>query len=153
MHRVEKMKDQLIDIAVQQLAKGTDKVNTQEMGLVVDMIKDLCCAERECAETEYYEAVTEAMGEPGRYGYPGGRGGRTGRRGYEGMMPEDPDDRMGYANQYGRNWPANPSNRRRNRRRGYSDDSMDNLRSMMDEADPERRRQLMRDIEDMMREM
>ena len=60
---------------------------------------------------------------------------------------------MGYKNQYG-NWPANPANRRRRmRRRGYSEESVENLRQMMEEADPERKRQLKQDLEELMREM
>ena len=151
MHRLERMKDQLIELASQQLAKGADKVSTQEMGMVIDMIKDLCCAEREAAETEYYEAVTEAMGDSGRYGYAddrADRGGRRGRKGYD-MMPDGPDDRMGYRNSKGQ-YARGP---RRGRRMGYSEDAMENLRTMMEDADPERRRQLMRDLEDLMREM
>ena len=151
MHRVEKMKDQLIELASQQLAKGADKVNTQEMGMVVDMIKDLCCAEREAAETEYYECVLDSMEDPDRYGYEpsyGSSRSRGGRRGYEDMMPEEPD-RMGYRNSKGQYAKAP----RRMRRRGYSDESVENIRAMMEEADPERRKQLKRDLENLMREM
>lgn len=157
MHRVARMKDQLLELASKQLAQGAEKVDTQEMGMVVDMIKDLCCAEKDAAEADYYESVVDAMEEGGRYGYEPSRSnrsnvGRGGRQGYD-MTPDEPDDRMGYANQYGRNWPANPSNRRRMRRRGYSDESVENIRSMMEDADPERRKQLKKDLEELMREM
>lgn len=145
MHRVSKMRDQLIELASQQLAQGADKVDAREMGMVVDMIKDLCCAEKDAAEADYYESVVDAMDEP------------YGRRGYEpSKMPRagyDSDGRMGYANQYGSNWPANPKNRRRMRRRGYSDESIENLRAMMEDADPDRRKQLKQDLEDLMSEM
>lgn len=60
---------------------------------------------------------------------------------------------MGYRNQYG-NWPANPANRRRRmRRRGYTEESVENIRSMMEEADPARREQLKHDLEELMREI
>lgn len=60
---------------------------------------------------------------------------------------------MGYRNRYG-NFPADPKNRRRRMRRsGYSEESTDNTRQMMEDADPERKRQLKRDPEDPMSEM
>lgn len=64
----------------------------------------------------------------------------------------DSEGRTGYRNQYG-NFPANPKNRRRMRRSGYSEESIDNIRQMMEDADPERKRQLKRDLEGLMSEM
>ncbi|MBO9161981.1 MAG: hypothetical protein J7E10_13700 [Escherichia coli] len=58
----------------------------------------------------------------------------------------DGDGRMGYRNRYGHH-------RRRMRRSGYSEESIDNIRQMMEDADPERKRQLKRDLEDLMSEM
>lgn len=43
--------------------------------------------------------------------------------------------------------------RSRMRRRGYTEESVENIRSMMEEADPARREQLKRDLEELMREM
>lgn len=69
------------------------------------------------------------------------------------MMRDGGDnDRMGYKNQYG-NWPANPKNRRRMKRRGYSEESIENIRQLVEEADPARREQLKRDLQDLMQEM
>lgn len=63
----------------------------------------------------------------------------------------DGEGRMGYRNQYG-NFPANPKNRRRRMRRsGYREESIDDLRQMMEDADPERK--LKRDLEELMSEM
>lgn len=165
VHKICKMKDKLCDYAYQQMERGLDQVDTHEMGMVVDMIKDLAEAEKSCLEADYYESVVEAMEEGGgRYGYDdqggrsGSQGGRSGgRSGYHSRMMEEEDDgeggRMGYRNQYG-NWPANPSNRRRRmRRRGYTEESVENLRQMMEEADPARREQLKKDLEELMREM
>lgn len=73
-----------------------------------------------------------------RHGYDG-RGGNAGGR-------------RGYRNQYG-NFPANPKNRRRMRRSGYGEEPIDDIRQMMEDADPERKRRLERDLEDLMPEM
>src|SRR5699024_5848596 len=99
-------------------------------------------AEKSCMEADYYESVVEAMEEGGdRYGYDGGgssgggsREGSGGRSGYHMGSSDGEGGRMGYKNQYG-NWPANPANRRRRmRRRGYTEESVENIRSMMEEA-------------------
>lgn len=146
-----KMKDKLCEYAHQQMQQGLDRVDTREMGAVIDMIKDLAEAEKSCVEADYYESVVEAMEDGGRYGYDEG-GSPGGRPGYHMESPDGEGGRMGYRNQYG-NWPANPKNRRRMRRRGYAEESVENIRSMMEEADPARREQLKRDLEELMREM
>lgn len=156
IQKICKMKDKLCDYASHQMERGLDQVDTREMGMVVDMIKDLAEAEKSCLEADYYESVVEAMEEGGdRYGYDGG-GSSGGSRGHSGYRMESSDGeggRMGYKNQYG-NWPANPANRRRRmRRRGYTEESVENIRSMMEEADPARREQLKHDLEELMREM
>lgn len=161
VHKICKMKDKLCDYASQQMERGLDNVDTREMGMVVDMIKDLSEAEKACLEAEYYDTVIDAMDSGSdRYGYTGQGGsgdGRSGNRsGYRDpyMMEEDGEGgRMGYRNQYG-NFPANPKNRRRRMRRsGYSEESIENLRQMMEDADPERKRQLKNDLEELMQEM
>lgn len=161
MHRIKKMKEKLIEEA-QNRMQNMDGGSIEQMGQIVDMIKDLSEAEKACLEAEYYDTVIDAMdGESDRYGYPGqggsGGGGRSGgRSGYRDsyMMDEDGEGgRMGYRNQYG-NFPANPKNRRRRMRRsGYSEESIENLRQMVEDADPERKRQLKQDLEELMREM
>lgn len=159
--KICKMKDKLCEYAHQQMQQGLDRVDAREMGAVIDMIKDLAEAEKSCMEADYYESVVEAMEEGGdRYGYDGGgpsgggsREGSGGRSGYRMESSDGEGGRMGYKNQYG-NWPANPANRRRRmRRRGYTEESVENIRSMMEEADPARREQLKRDLEELMREM
>lgn len=153
--KICKMRDKLCEYAHQQMQQGLDRVDTSEMGAVIDMIKDLAEAEKACMEADYYDSVVEAMDGGDRYGYDpqGGRssvGRPGGGRRHEAM---DDGDRMGYKNQYG-NWPANPANRRRRmRRRGYSEESVENLRQMMEEADPERRKQLKKDLEELVDEM
>ena len=168
MQRLHMMKDKLIKEA-QNRMDNLDGGSIEQMGQIIDMIKDLSEAEKACLEAEYYDTVIDAMdGESDRYGYPGqggsgsgrggsGGGGRSGgRSGYRDpyMMEEDGEGgRMGYRNQYG-NFPANPKNRRRRMRRsGYSEESIENLRQMMEDADPERKRQLKNDLEELMQEM
>lgn len=47
------------------------ELRTEEVGMVVDMIKDLAQVEKDCMEACYYESVVEAMGGEleGRSGY------------------------------------------------------------------------------------
>ena len=156
MHRITRMKDRLIEEA-QSRMENLDGGSIEQMGQIIDMIKDLAETEKACMEADYYDSVVEAMDGEDRYGYDpqGGRSGvgrSSGGRRYE-SMDDGEGGRMGYKNQYG-NWPANPANRRRRmRRRGYSEESVENLRQMMEEADPERKRQLKQDLEELMREM
>lgn len=42
---------------------------------------------------------------------------------------------------------------RRPRRSGYTEESVENIRQMMEDADPERKRQLKQDLEELMQEM
>lgn len=66
---MEKLKDlseikhDLIDAVKAEVAKGLKEVDTEELGEVVDMIKDLAEAEKACIEACYYETVTDAMTE------------------------------------------------------------------------------------------
>ena len=156
MHRIKRMKEKLIEEA-QSRMQNMDGGSIEQMGQIVDMIKDLSEAEKACLEAEYYDGVIDAMEEGGRYGYDGQGSNAGGRQGYREpyMMDGDGDGegRMGYRNQYG-NFPANPKNRRRRMRRsGYSEESIDNIRQMMEDADPERKRQLKHDLEELMSEM
>lgn len=57
------LKDKLMCAAKQEMAKGIVNVNTQEMGAVVDMIKDLADAEEKCWKACYYKKIVEAMDE------------------------------------------------------------------------------------------
>lgn len=54
MENLKKMKECLVGLVEEQVYGNLDKVNTQELGEVVDMIKDL-------SETIYYCTITEAM--------------------------------------------------------------------------------------------
>lgn len=150
MHRIKKMKEKLIEEA-QNRMDNLDGGSIEQMGQIIDMIKDLSEAEKACLEAEYYDSVIDAMDGDGRYGYDD-RGDSGNRQGYrESYMMDDRNDRMGYRDSKGR-YARNP-NRRRMRRSGYSEESIENLRQMMEDADPERKRQLKQDLEELMREM
>lgn len=154
MHRIAKIKEKLIQEAISRM-ESMDGGSIEQMGQIVDMIKDLSAAEKYCLEADYYDAVVDAMDGDDRYGYDGeprsgrryvGKSGGGRRYGY----PDDGDDRMGYRDSKGRY--STRSNRRR-MRRGYSDDSVENIRQMMQDADPDRRKQLKKDLEELMDEM
>ena len=96
--RIHDMVEKLTKCTEMELEKGIENVDTEEMGEVVDMIKDLC-------EAEYYAKVIKAMDEhdfdnaeeimdDGRRGYrgqPRDSRGRYMRRGYEEMMGYMPE--------------------------------------------------------------
>lgn len=57
------MQEKLIDGANAEFSKGLQCVDTQEAGAVVDMIKDLCDAEKNLYKACYYKTVIKAMDE------------------------------------------------------------------------------------------
>lgn len=158
MHELYEMKDKLIREASQQFANGIQSINTHEMGEVIDMIKDLAEAEKACAEAEYYESVVDAMEDQdgwSRYGYDPGRDGRGYQQSYAMMDRDQGQDRMGYRDSKGR-YSTKANARRSGRmggRSGYSEESIDNLREIMQDADPARREQLKKDLQQLMSEM
>ena len=93
-------------------AKGFHCMDTEETGEVVDMIKDLADAEKNCYKAEYYKTIVEAMEEADeeeeammklamreRMGYTPHRSGSTGRYtsrpGYVPMWMMDDEDFVG----------------------------------------------------------
>lgn len=117
--------------------KGADRMNIQEVGMLTDAVKDLAEAEKSCWEAEYYMTVTNAM-EDGSMGYDGmgysGRGGMQGGYGYRGQRR----DSMG---RY--------SSRGYTRNRYGHDDMMQEMRQMMDGADPQERERLKQQLRQM----
>lgn len=146
MHRLAKMKDKLIEEA-QSRMEAMDGGSIEQMSQIIDMIKDLSEAEKACLEAEYYDSVVEAM-EDGNYGSRGGYRASEGYRG-DGYSGRDGYDRMGYRNAQGQ-YAKKP---RRMRRSGYSDESIENVRMLMEEADPARKKQLKADLQELMSEM
>lgn len=66
-----KIKCKLTSAVTSEVEKGLEHVDVTELGEVIDMIKDLAEAEKDCYKAVYYKTVTEAMEEEsdGRYGY------------------------------------------------------------------------------------
>ncbi len=102
---LKEFKESLLECCKAEAAKkGLDCVDTQELGEVVDMIKDLAEAEKSCMEALYYQKVTEAMlsYEEPRYGYNQNRSATTGQymsRGSSSMGGRDGNSgggRMGF---------------------------------------------------------
>lgn len=57
--RIHEMEEKLTEIALCEINKGIECVNTAEMGAVIDMIKDLACAEKEAREAKKMEKEEE----------------------------------------------------------------------------------------------
>lgn len=58
---MEKIKDCLLDVVHEQLVHGIDNVDAEELGAVVDMIKDIAQATKYCSEKKYYDSVATSM--------------------------------------------------------------------------------------------
>lgn len=59
--RIHAMKESLTEWAKAEIDKGAACVCTAEMGQVIDMIKDLAQAEKDCYEAKYYKEIHESM--------------------------------------------------------------------------------------------
>jgi hypothetical protein len=106
--------------------------------MMIDDIKDLAEAEKACWEASYYRAVTEAM-EDGQMGYDGGMG-RQGR-GYRRGNGQDGQGNQGRG--YRRGYRGRDSMGRYTSRKGYGNqDMMQEVRQMMETADPQEREQM-----------
>lgn len=57
--RIHEMEEKLTEIALCEINKGIECVNTAEMGAVIDMIKDLACAEKEAREAKEMQKEEE----------------------------------------------------------------------------------------------
>lgn len=95
-------------------AVGEQRMDTDEIGMLADVVKDLSEAEEKCWEAEYYKSVTKAMGEQSM-GYEGGMGYDGNMMGYE--------NNMGYDGQQGyrQGYRGRDSMGRYTSRRGYAD--------------------------------
>ena len=155
MRRIERMEDKPIEEAQSRL-QNMDGGSIEQMGRIIDMIEDLSEAGKSRLEAEHCDSAIDAMGNGRRYGYDGQGGNAGGRQGYREpyIMDDDGDGegRMGHRNRYG-NFPADPKSRRRMRRSGCSEGSIDDIRQMTEGADPGRKRQPKRDLEGLMPEM
>lgn len=61
--RVEKLCGHILDRIDHVVAAkgGIDRVNVNELGELVDMVKDLAEAKEKCRKARYYEVVTQHM--------------------------------------------------------------------------------------------
>lgn len=159
-HKIFEIKKKLIDEVESEIERmGSIKnIDTRELGMVIDMIKDLAEAEEKCWKACYYKSVVEAMemstgGNIERIGYMPEESGMirsNTNMGYQGSM--------GYQN-YGGSHQSGGSTGYSNRmgsmggRSGYSDQSIQNIKQMMEAADPQRREQLKQDLMRMMQEV
>lgn len=140
MHEVEEkvkklgeLKEKIVCCFESELNKGINNIDTNEAGEVVDMIKDLAEAEKDCWKAFYYKTVVKAMKEqeeekkryddmPSGYNhmhYANGRFAPSGSGHYvRGFMPEfmmngyDDEEiyeRMGYSSGNGRGGSSNNS--------------------------------------------
>lgn len=127
--KIYEIKNKLIEQVEKDMRERPDRVD----GEMIDMIKDLAEAEKNCWEADYYRAVTEAMEGEGGSGYSGGGSSRGGSSGGS----------SGWQNQYG-------SGRNSGGRRGYDgtnhmmgyQDAMDTMRHYMRNSDPVERERM-----------
>lgn len=158
--KIFEIKKKLIEEVESEIERmgSVKNMDTRELGMVVDMIKDLAEAEEKCWKACYYKSVVEAMemsagGNIERMGYmPEESGmvhsntnmGYQGSMGYQGQGGgQRGGGSMGYSNRMGS----------MGGRGGYSDQSIQNIKQMMEVADPQRKEQLKQDLMRMMQEV
>lgn len=66
MNKLCDMKAELACLAKEALSGDVESVDAKELGEVVDMIKDIYEAEKDCAKAKYYKTVVKAMDENSR---------------------------------------------------------------------------------------
>lgn len=136
---IKKMCEKLMDAVNHELDKGIENVNAEELGEVIDMIKDLYEAKEKMVKACYYKQIMEAM-EESEYGEDYDEDGPMddGRRGYRGQ----PRDSMGrFMSRRGR------GGRGRGGRRGYEEPMYRMTPEMYREHDPEYYRDLDREMQ------
>lgn len=130
----------LKQIAQDMREKGASRIDPQ----MVDMVKDLASAEKDCWEAEYYRSVAEAMegGSGAQMGYSGMYGMQQGSRS-EGMRSgAQSGTQSGYRDSMGRY-----------ARRGYDmgyQEHIDALKMEMQNADPQRREMMANELRSLM---
>ena len=62
VENIYELKNEILQIVRDELAdKGPEHVDVEQMGMMVDMVKDLAESEKNCWKAEYYRSVSEAM--------------------------------------------------------------------------------------------
>lgn len=180
LNKVTEMKNTLICWAKNEIAKGCETCCTEELGEVIDMIKDLTETEEKCVKTMYYMNINEAMDEydDDRYGYnsrryasgqyaPAGKG----HLGYietpHMTMPhrsQSGNIRSGYYSQpfedfrmAKRNYTQSGSESDKKRMHDHANEhimnSVDSIREMWKDADPELKHRIKNDMSSLVNEM
>lgn len=161
LKELNELKHDLVDAVKMEVAKGLESIDTEEMGAVVDMIKDLASAEKNCMEACYYESVIEAMGDSDneragydRWRYASGRFAPKGRGKYGYMPPEtgdrtmpvnNPNIRYGYTPNERMGHDMKPSER--------LDDAMDMMGDIWTDSDVETRKKMKNLVRDLLDQM
>lgn len=172
------MRKKLIEWTKEAMSGSPNSINTEELGEVIDMIKDIYQIEYYCAKKTYYESVIEAMDEHDDADHF-----KMGRSGMMRVLPEmdrrwDPDEydvyaRMGYSGRHattsemGRNWDKYLDARRHYNATKSDADRMEmstsakmhigetiaTLRDMWHDADPDLREKMKKDFSALLQEM
>lgn len=130
----------LKQIAQDMREKGASRIDPQ----MVDMVKDLASAEKDCWEAEYYRSVAEAMegGSGAQMGYSGMYGMQQGSRPEGTRSGAQSASQSGYRDSMGRY-----------ARRGYGmgyQEHIDALKMEMQNADPQRREMMANELRNLM---
>lgn len=151
MKELADMKATLVSTLKNQL-NNIELADTKEVGEVIDMIKDLADAEKNCYEACYYKAVIEAMeeGKEDRYGYSmprtNYRMSGSGHMGYKPMIDQepyingylhDPNFKDAMYDKYGYVKPENVNN------------TLSGIKNIWMSADPEKKMMLKRELSTM----
>lgn len=127
----------LKQIAQEMREKGASRIDPQ----MVDMVKDLASAEKDCWEAEYYRSVAEAM-QGGQMGYDGSYGMQMGNRSGMSQSGAQNGSQSGYRDSMGRY-----------ARRGYGmgyQEHLDALKQEMQNADTQTRERMMQELKGIM---
>lgn len=177
-HDICAMREKLITWTKEVIDGDVSAINAQELGEVIDMIKDTYEMEYYCSKKKYYESVTDAMEE-----YGNNERFKMGRSGMMRTIPEtdyrwDPDEynmyaRMGYSGRHmttgeiGRNWDKYLDARRHYQATKSDSDRMEmstnaqlhmgqmiaTLREMWHDADPDLKQKMKKDFSGLLQEM
>lgn len=172
------MREKLMSWTKEAMSGNPSEINAQELGEVVDMIKDTYEMEYYCAKRKYYEEKISTM-----EGHDGDERFKMGRSGMMRVLPEmdrrwDPDEydvyaRMGYSGRHattsemGRNWDKYLDARRHYNATKSDADRMEmstsakmhigetiaTLRDMWHDADPDLREKMKKDFSALLQEM
>lgn len=128
MEKLSTVKHALVDAVNEYISDGLETVDTEELGETIDMIKDICEAEKDCAKACYYHSVTDAMAD----------GEQTQSR------------RMGYISDTEIDWSKWED---KTHKKPTLDDTIDSIKEMWDDADSDLKRQIKNQLTTFITEM